>query len=233
MLKIDGFLFVKDKQVDTKINWKCNKFASYCKSRAITKDGEVIKVPREHNHSGDAVNAEVRSFMNRVKSNAKETRDSPQYVVSTAASLLSESAAQSLPAISPIKRHFHNVRQRENAGLANPIHRREIILTNEQTKTNKGERFLLCDSGPYDDRILIFSTRNNLSLLENSEHLQVDGTFKTVPQLFEQLFTVHAVKNNFTIPVVYALLPDKWAETCIRFFFLKFSVWFQIYKFQP
>ena len=156
MLKIDCFLFVKDKQVDTKIYWKCNKFASYCKSRAITNDGEVIKEPREHNHSGDAVNVEVRSFMKRVKNDAKETRDSPQYIISTAASQLSESAAQALPAISSIKRTIHNVRQKERTGLANPIHRREIALTNEQTKTNKGEQFLLYDSGPHDDRILYF-----------------------------------------------------------------------------
>ena len=185
MLKIDGYLFVKDKQANNKIYWKCNKFASYCKSRTITNDGEVIKVPGEHNHSGDAVNVEVRSFMNRVKSDAKQARDSPQYVISSAASQLSESAAQALPAISSIKRTIHNIRQKERAGLANPIHRRDIVFTDEQTKTHKGEQFLQHDSGPYDDRILIFSTQNNLSILENSENLQVDGTFKTVPQLFE------------------------------------------------
>ena len=64
----------------------------------------------------------------------------------------------------------------------------------------------------------IFSARNNLSILENSEHLQVDRTCKTVPQPFEQLYTVHAVKNNFTIPVVYVILPDKRAETYRRWF---------------
>ena len=93
-----------------------------------------------------------------MKNNAKETRDSPQYIISTAASHLSESAAQALPAISSIKRTIHNVRQKERAGLANPIHRREIVFTDEPTKTHEGEQFLLYDSGPYDDRILIFST---------------------------------------------------------------------------
>ncbi|XP_066969266.1 uncharacterized protein [Macrobrachium rosenbergii] len=156
--------------------------------------------------------------MNKVKSNAKESRDSPQYVISAAASQLSESAAQALPQISSIKRTIHNVRQKERAGLANPIHRREIVLTTDQTKTHKGEQFLLYDSGHYDDRMLIFATQNNLSLLEKNANLQVDGTFKTVPQLFEKLYTVHAVKNNYTIPVVYALLPDKRAETYRRLF---------------
>ena len=115
MLKIDGFLFVKDKQLDNKFYWKCNKFASYCKSRAITNDGEVIKVPHEHNHSGDAVSVELRSFMNRAKGEAKQTRDSPQYVISTAASQLSENAAQDLPAISSIKRVNTDLSRTNNA----------------------------------------------------------------------------------------------------------------------
>ena len=130
-----------------------------------------------------------------------------EYVISTAASHLSESAVQALPQISSRKRTIYNVRQKEREGLANPIHRRVIVLTTEQAKTHKGVQFLLCNSGPYDDRILIFSTQNNLSILEKSEDLQVDGKFKTVPQLFEQLYTVHAVNNNCAIPVVYALLP--------------------------
>ena len=48
----------------------------------------------------------------------KQTRDSPQYVISTAASQLSENAAQDLPAISSVKRTIHNVGQKERAGFA-------------------------------------------------------------------------------------------------------------------
>uniref|UniRef100_A0A0L8G2X7 FLYWCH-type domain-containing protein n=1 Tax=Octopus bimaculoides TaxID=37653 RepID=A0A0L8G2X7_OCTBM len=218
VLKIEGFVFVKDKQIGTKIYWKCNKFASYCKYHAITNYSEVVKVSHEHNHSGDSVNIEVRTYINRVKQEAKETCDSPHYIVSTAGLQLSGNLVQSLPAISTIKRTIHSVRQKERSGLANPIHRREIIFTDEQTKTNKGEQFLLYDSGPGHDRMLIFTTQNNLSILASSEHLQVDGTFKTVTQLFEQLYTVHAVKNNFTIPIVYALLPHKKADTYRKLF---------------
>lgn len=109
MLKNDGFLFVKDKQVSTKIYWKCNKFASYCKSRAITNDGKVIKVCLEHNHSDDAVNIEVLSFMKRVKQDAKGTRDSPYSMINIAFSRFSESAAQILLAVSSLERTLHNV----------------------------------------------------------------------------------------------------------------------------
>uniref|UniRef100_A0A0L8HQ62 FLYWCH-type domain-containing protein n=1 Tax=Octopus bimaculoides TaxID=37653 RepID=A0A0L8HQ62_OCTBM len=218
MLKIDGFIFVKDKQIGTKIYWKCSKFALYCKCCAITNDGEAVKVSNEHNHSGDSVNIKVHIYMNRVKQEAKETCDSPHYIISSAALQLSENIVQALPAISSIKKTIHNVRQKERSGLANPIHRREIVFTDEQTKTNKGKQFLLYDSGPGHDRMLIFTTQNNLRILASSEHLQVDGTFKTVPQLFEQLYTVHAIKNDFIIPIVYALLPDKTADTYRKLF---------------
>ncbi|CAI9715622.1 Hypothetical predicted protein [Octopus vulgaris] len=132
MLKIDGFVFVKDKQIGTKVYWKRNRFASYCKCRAIANDGEEIKGSHEHNHSGDSVNIKVGICMNRVKQEAKETHDFPHYIIYTAASQLSENAAQTLPATSSIKRHIHNVRQKEESGWANPIHRREIVFTDEE-----------------------------------------------------------------------------------------------------
>lgn len=111
MLKIDDFLFVKDKQVDNKIYWKCNKFASSCKSRVITSDSKVVKVPCEHNHSGDSVNVQVRCFMNRVKQDAKETHDSPSLVICNATSQLSEATTRALPAITSMKRMIRNARQ--------------------------------------------------------------------------------------------------------------------------
>ena len=37
----------------------------------------------------------------------------------------------------------------------------------------------------------------------------MDGTFKASPQIFEQLYSIHATYRGHVVPVVYALLPDK------------------------
>lgn len=36
-----------------------------------------------------------------------------------------------------------------------------------------------------------------------------DGTFKTVPALFEEIYTLLGIDFHNVVPLVYALLPDK------------------------
>ena len=52
-------------------------------------------------------------------------------------------------------------------------------------------------------------------MLEASEFL-VDGTFKVVPEIFNQLYIIHTVCRNHVVPVVYALLRRKNADTYQR-----------------
>jgi hypothetical protein len=83
-----------------------------------------------------------------------------------------------------------------------------------------GEQFLIFDSGASQDRILLFSTENNLKLMDRSTNWLVDGTFKTVPSLFYQLFTIYVFiqQGDQTVsPTIYALLTDKSQLTYIRF----------------
>ena len=72
--------------------------------------------------------------------------------------------------------------------------------------------FYCGDSGyhPTTRRTLLFSSRPNLSILEEAEHWVIDGTFKVVPSLFFQLLTIHALlSDGWVIPCVYVLLPCK------------------------
>ena len=46
----------------------------------------------------------------------------------------------------------------------------------------------------------------------------MDGTFKVVPEIFYQLFIIHAVFRQHTVPVVYALLRKRDAGTYSRLF---------------
>lgn len=89
--------------------------------------------------------------------------------------------------------------------------------------TSDGKKFLLYDNHDSRNRILIFSTRENLELMVNSAHWLADGTFSTVPVRFTQLYTIHCVKNSDVMPAVYALLQNKNEETyTLMFNALKF-----------
>ncbi|CAN7944621.1 unnamed protein product, partial [Ixodes hexagonus] len=83
----------------------------------------------------------------------------------------------------------------------------------------KQEAFLLHDSGEGDvNRIILFATKRNLECLGSAGAWFCDGTFKVVPSLFYQLYTLHALKNGIIVPMVYGLLPNKTEETYRRFF---------------
>ena len=66
------------------------------------------------------------------------------------------------------------------------------------------------DSKPSDEeRFFVFTTEENLDLLETCTHWHADGTFKCCPQLFYRVFIIHGVLNNHTSPLVFILLTDK------------------------
>ena len=70
-----------------------------------------------------------------------------------------------------------------------------------------GLPFLLNNSGVDDDnRILVFGTERSLELLGLYRHWFCDGTFKIVPELFYQLFTIHLLVNDKTVPCLFVRL---------------------------
>ena len=59
--------------------------------------------------------------------------------------------------------------------------------------------------------IIWFSTKENVSLLRKAKFWISDGTFKSVPHIFYQLYTIHALvgvddKTAKVFPLVYALM---------------------------
>ncbi|CAF1014396.1 unnamed protein product [Didymodactylos carnosus] len=78
------------------------------------------------------------------------------------------------------------------------------------------DKFLQFDSGPGDNCLIIFSSNDQLKILEDTEEVFIDGTFKVTPVIFYQLYTIHGVYRNNMFPLVFALLPDKYQRTYQR-----------------
>ncbi len=72
------------------------------------------------------------------------------------------------------------------------------------------------------ERILLFTTNENLKWLQEAKFWIIDGTFETVPALFRQLYSIHAPGggnvNSQIVPLVYALMSTKTEELYQRFF---------------
>ena len=103
------------------------------------------------------------------------------------------------------------------------------------TRTLLGEKFLIHDSRDAEDesvdsepevgidedeepaRVLVYSTARNIELLCRSPTWFVDGTFKTSPSIFTQIFAIMGLRMRQTptetegvaLPMVYAFLSHK------------------------
>jgi len=69
-----------------------------------------------------------------------------------------------------------------------------------------------------NERIINLCTPGGLDLLSASENWFADGTFKSAPPIFTQMYTVHVLKYGICVPTLYALLPDKKTSTYVKLF---------------
>lgn len=116
-----------------------------------------------------------------------------------------------MPKLSSVRRNVRRQRQKVHHPQANPVDLRDLTFPENSTKMENGEEFLLYDSGPDDpERFLLLGTARNLEVLSQARSIFLDGTFKIVPELFYQLYTIHALTaSGFYVPCVMALLPGK------------------------
>ena len=73
--------------------------------------------------------------------------------------------------------------------------------------------------------MIVFETLSNINLLMQSRHWYANGTFKSCSSIFSHMYTIHQMDSAVSIPLVYALRPEKRKETYI--WLMKF---FQSYR---
>ena len=94
----------------------------------------------------------------------------------------------------------------------------ELLFNGKWRLLINGEDFTFIDNK--NSRYFIFGTTDSLKMLCSSDHMFADGTFKSSPSPFTQLYSIHtksSVLNN-TLPVLYGLLPNKNKAICTAFF---------------
>ncbi|KAJ9082409.1 hypothetical protein DSO57_1039614 [Entomophthora muscae] len=79
--------------------------------------------------------------------------------------------------------------------------------------------FLLHDNGQeVEDRIIAYTTTQNLEQLNTATTWLCDSTFATCPIIFKQLWVLHEQFNDQVMPFVFFLLPDAKTEVYTRAF---------------
>jgi|UniRef100_A0A2S2Q556 hypothetical protein len=148
-----------------------------------------------------------------MKSQALSSQYNPQQII--ASSQINPFISGALPELSNLKHTLRRVCQRNNCAPPNPPSLFNFEIPEKYTLIKNGRRFLQYDSGSSDDRILIFFTKENLELMIKCNNWFVDGTFKSSPILFTQIYTIHVLTAHLLTSTVYALLPNKSQNTYV------------------
>lgn len=150
-----------------------------------------------------------------MKKRAKNNDDSPSVVVARAMNVTSPMAAR-LPKPVSLARTIQRTRARRQVNFHNPPSLADMVIPGIYTLTHHDELFLLHDSSGGDNRFLIYSTQRNLEVLAGCKQWLGDKTFRSVPKVFQQLYTLHGLKDGKGLPLVYILAPNKNKELYIE-----------------
>ena len=221
----DGHSYVFDKfSADEKRKlWRCEQ-KDRCKARMHTcvTSVELVKIMNDHSHDSDPAKIAVKETIMHMKKRAAETVEGTAQVINQALQNLPDCALGVLPTLPSMKKVVRRIRNEVNLAPASPSSLLTLVIPPEyQTyhpDEDSAEPFLLADSGPGEDRILIFGREKNCHNLRESDVWYIDGTFSVAPKLFAQVYVVLAEKYGGVHPFVYACLPDKSELTYMRMF---------------
>jgi hypothetical protein len=128
--------------------------------------------------------------------------------------LLTDEVAQQLPSFNECRSTAYRHRRQRIPPL--PQTRENIILEGEWTETIGGDNFIIANDGEAE-KLLIFGSVDGLLKAARAQTLYMDGTLYVAPDLFTQLYTVHAEYHNHSFPLLYGLLPGKQQVNYERF----------------
>jgi hypothetical protein len=192
--------------------WRCSKFETFkCKARVRTNGNSVKSNPTpEHTHMGNVSSALARQAVGQMKNQMTETLATPSASQGAVVVHLPGHVQMALPKRSSLSRVLRRHRFIKSmtanvAGALPPLPTDCNFLIPERFRD-----FLLHDSGQGAERQLVFGDRELVTALGRAELWIADGTFKVVPTLFFQLYSIHFEFVGGLHPAaVYCLLCNK------------------------
>ena len=219
----NGYKFRVKTRKNDRVYWICT--TRNCTATINTLNSIPTKLQINHNHDNDRVQLNVDKVLQSIKQRCKEETTPVPTIYEQEVTKHrniewnddTHRMVQQLPTFESCRGQLYN--QRAKLIPALPQTRSDINIEGPWRLTTKGDPFLLADDGDAE-RILIFSTQDNLTHLTAATTVYGDGTFYTCPDLFTQLYTLHAFVDGAIYPLIYALLPGKGVTVYTRFFTL-------------
>ncbi|OXA46033.1 hypothetical protein Fcan01_19298 [Folsomia candida] len=176
----------------------------------------LLRQVGSHNHEPKPIACDVKKVMTKIRQAASSSSIAPAQLIANEIRQMPAASQGHMPLAHNIKRGIRKVRGVTTGSLIVPSKREDIKLPDSFKITSNNENFLAFDSGSHADRIMIFSTARNLEFLSQCNVWLIDGTFKSSPVLFDQLFILHGMGKESTFPLIYCLTPNRTSGTYIR-----------------
>lgn len=202
--------------------WRCAKRNECSASVTINKDEDkVLRQLKEHSCKADFDKNKIDQVMDKCKKLVCEKAKPVQKIFEKEFEKMDE--IKQVPHFSSKKdtlfrarRNFFKVPKTAFLNLD------EIVIPNIIA-----DKFLVCDDGYENNKILLFSTPTSIKCMSTMKNRLyfIDATFKAVPKPFYELLSIHIDLNSCdettsVMGIVYALLPDKKQATYERLFHL-------------
>lgn len=206
----DGYMYTKHRNQRNGIVWRCD-FRSEC-SVCITVSNDrqtVIKEPPEHsNHAPDWGRLQAREHIEELKEAASTSREPIASIMQKNVERVSSEASMKMPKKETIKRTLRNVRKKNMPPEPRSINDLQNI-PDRYTKTLDGDRWLLHYDPNSENKLIIFATDRHLRYLLDASYWIMDGTFKSSPNIFLQIYAIHVKINDQWFPVILTLMERK------------------------
>lgn len=203
-LSTADFVSKKNKKTQTKIYWRC--WRKDCRASVVTNLQLDVLSSAEHNHGPDDAVLKHDKAREGIKRSIR--RDPSQGLKKAYTRYVRdcrEEDVEDTPSYHRLKSALKRARQSLMPPLPTAID--DVRIRGKWGRTLSGERFLQrCDN---DWGIAVFTTKKNLEVLAQCEVVFMDGTFRTAPHPYTQMFTVHGLYQGRCIVLVMALLVDK------------------------
>lgn len=220
-IQLDGFVYNKNRQNSEKCYWNCEykKHNVYkCRATLITNvftnvdSASLLSCNDVHSHEGIPFRADVADSIQSLKS---KTIDQPtvktcQILQNHLASTSSDIATE-IPSKDALRQIITREKKKK---LHTPT---EPMTFNfdpdlQATQYDSENNFIIKDRiFSESKRVTLFSTIQLINFLCQAIYLVMDGTFKIVPTIYQQLYTIHGPVNDSvkTFPLLFALCTHK------------------------
>lgn len=201
-LVLENYEHRKYRTVGNTCYWRCVNVN--CSGRLILIDGVITKNV-DHNHEPDTVKLIQATQRNNAKQIAtsetfcrvKDTYNRATLETISASDQNKEEVIVSLKTYQQLRNTINRARSKRFPTLPKSI---DDISVPDSLKTSANGIFFRLNV----NKMLIFVTNEFLTYLCSADHIYADGTFRSVPRLFQSLYSIHIMKNEIMVPIVYA-----------------------------